>query len=636
MSGIVGIFFLDGRPVAPDDLERMIETISHRGPDGCGRWQEEAVGLGHLMLWTTHESRHEKPPLANSSGDLRITADARLDNREELLPALAFPPTGTTKITDSQLILAAYEKWGERCPEKLLGDFAFAIWDRRRQVLFCARDHFGVRPFFYYHSPGRLFTAASQIRAILCLPEVPRQLNETRVAYYLVGFYLDQAITFYQGILRLPPGHCLSVGAKHFSVRPYWSLDPGREIRYPTDEEYVQGFRELFTEAVRCRLRRAFPVGSMLSGGLDTSSIVCMARHLLLQERSGNRLHTFSVSFNDLPAADESPYFKTVVAQGGFEAHFIPREEIDPGRDFSQVMEHEDEPLWAQSTFLHWHLNRIAREYGVRVLFDGLEGDATVFHGMEYITELARAGRLLPIAREVVRLPQRHSSLSLSTILWRFIISPLAPPPAVRFLRALRGRGEPPWLAGSCINPEFARRVGLPGRLESRFGDKLRPPRTVKEAHYRSLNQAWLAYCAEMFDRASAAFAIESRHPLLDKRLAEFCLALPAEQKLRRGWTRWILRQAMAGILPEKVRWRTRINVISPAFVRATLTCNGGSLLEVIAAQAGGGILERFVDLGAVIEAYRRYLARQGPTDADMVWSAAQLALWFRRHGIEA
>ncbi len=184
-------------------------------------------------------------------------------------------------VTDAELILRAYKRWGERSPEHLLGDFAFAIRDAHRDVLFCARDHFGVKPFYYHHAPGRLFCFASEIKGLLALAEVPRRLNETRVADYLVPLLEDKVITFYEEIVRLPPAHRMTVSRDGVRIEEYWALDPTREIRMKSGEEYAEAFREIFTEAVHCRLRSAFPVGSMLSGGLDSSSIVCVARKLI-------------------------------------------------------------------------------------------------------------------------------------------------------------------------------------------------------------------------------------------------------------------------------------------------------------------------------------------------------------------
>ena len=225
MSGIIGIYCLDGRPIDPMVLERMGESIAHRGQDGAGMWNSGPVGLGHRMRWTTPESLHEQLPLVNKTGNLILTADARIDNRDELIAALDLTGHPGREMSDSALILSAYEQWGECCPEKLLGDFAFAIWDGRKRRLFLARDHFGVKPFYYYRS-DRLFVFASEIKALFNIPEVPRQLNEARVSHYLTPMMEDKTVTFYREIFRLPAHHTMTVSREGAKVRPYWALGP--------------------------------------------------------------------------------------------------------------------------------------------------------------------------------------------------------------------------------------------------------------------------------------------------------------------------------------------------------------------------------------------------------------------------
>ncbi|HEY3131845.1 MAG TPA: lasso peptide isopeptide bond-forming cyclase, partial [Acidobacteriota bacterium] len=344
MSAITGVYFMDGRPLDPADLKRMLKTVAHRGPNGSGLWFRGPVGLGHRMLWTTPESLRETLPLIHQTGDLVITADARIDNREELVSLLNINGRPLGEIADSELILRAYEKWGDSCPEKLLGDFAFAIWDAKKKLLFCARDHFGVKPFYYYRS-DHAFIFASEIKALLSLQEVPRRLNEVRVADYLMSMLEDKEITFYQGILRLQPAHCISVTREGAQIRSYWALDPTREIRYNSDGEYADAFREIFTEAVRCRLRSAFPVGSMLSGGLDSSSIVCVARQLLAQEGS-RQLHTFSATFENVPECDESQFINAVVARNGLQFHYVPCDQLSPLAGLDTLLAQQDEVFY--------------------------------------------------------------------------------------------------------------------------------------------------------------------------------------------------------------------------------------------------------------------------------------------------
>ncbi|MBZ0301287.1 MAG: asparagine synthetase B, partial [Anaerolineae bacterium] len=200
MSGICGIVQRDRQPVEADALYRMMAALAHRGPDDTGTWVDGPVALGHLMLHTTPESLQEKLPLTGGGGSLMLTADARIDNRPELLSHFDFSGRPPAEVADSELILAAYEKWGEYCPEKLIGDFAFAIWDQSHQRLFCARDTMGVRPFYYYTSE-RLFAFASEIKALFCLPDVPRAINPRAVAYFMAALEDDKIVTFYEDIV---------------------------------------------------------------------------------------------------------------------------------------------------------------------------------------------------------------------------------------------------------------------------------------------------------------------------------------------------------------------------------------------------------------------------------------------------
>ncbi len=282
MSGIVGLYYLDSQLAQPEVLRRMLEAVAHRGSDGADIWYKDSVGLGHRLLWTTRESLLENMPEASEDDNFVITADARIDNRDELINLLEL--NNPDKITDSQIILAAYQKWGDDCPDKLLGDFAFAIWNQKQQKLFCARDHFGVKPFYYYSSES-VFAFASEIKAIFALSEIPRIINEERIGDYLIGNFEDLTITSYKNVFRLPPASRMTVSPESINVESYWSLDPSKETRFSSDEEYAAKFLEIFTEAVRCRLRSFSNVGSMLSGGLDSSSITCLARKLLPEEK---------------------------------------------------------------------------------------------------------------------------------------------------------------------------------------------------------------------------------------------------------------------------------------------------------------------------------------------------------------
>lgn len=635
MSAIAGLYHLDGRPVDQPALVRMVASLAHRGPDGSGLWQTGSIGLGHQLLWTTPAVRCEPLPRANARGDLVITADARIDNREELSACLRLDGRPAGPLDDGAVILAAYARWGEACPAQLLGDFAFAIWDGRRQVLFCARDQIGVKPFYYYHATGQLFAFASEIKALLSLPQVPRRVNEAGVADFLAGWFDDPSGTLYQAISRLPPGHTLTVGRAGARLRRYYALDPAFELPPASDEAYAEGFRERFTAAVRRRVRGAAPVGAALSGGLDSSAIACTARQVLAA--NGNRrLATFSAIFPDLPAADlrridERQYIEAVLATGGFEAHVVHADRLSPLGAAEKVLWHTDEAYNAPNLYLHWALYERARQQGVRVFLDGIDGDTTVSHGVAYLAELVWRGRWRTLMAEATALASRSpGSFTARRIIWQYGLRPLAPDPAVWLWRTLRGQRPPLAPPGTTINPELARRVGLAERSRARWVREGVPQRSARADHVHGLTSPLIPYVLELADKAAAAFALEPRYPFFDRQLIEYCLALPGHQKLRGGWTRAILRRAMDGILPAAIQWRSDKANLSPNFRRGLLQ-HEHDLLETVILQEPRRI-QRFVDVPALQAAYRRF--RDHPLhsnqDAVAVFRAATLALWLR------
>ncbi|MBW4612040.1 MAG: lasso peptide isopeptide bond-forming cyclase [Desmonostoc vinosum HA7617-LM4] len=643
MSGINGIYHLNGQPIDHKQLWRMVNILSHRGPDGSDVWYSGSVGLGHQMLWTTPESLLEKLPVVNQTNNLAITADIRLDNREQLICALRLSNYPSKQIPDSQLVLAAYEKWGEQCVEHLLGDFAFAIWDQRQQTLFCARDHFGIKPFYYYSSP-RIFVFASEMKAIFCLPDVPRQINEVRIGDYLTSMFHETDITSYQHILRLPPAHTMTVSAKGVKLQSYWSVDPHKELHLSSDQEYAEAFREIFSQAVQCRLRSAFPIGSQLSGGLDSSSITCMARKLLA-ENGGQRLHTFSAIFDQLAECDERQYIRAVIAQGGLEPHYVNGDQLSPLQNLEQMFWHQDEAFYAPNWSMGWALYGAIKQQGVRVVFDGFDGDNVVSDGYGYLSELAKAGRWLSLTTEIRELAKTFDVDSKSW-LWSYVkhygIKPtIAKYPVLKRLQQSwkslthskrdqnpQSPSRPAWSA--ILNPEFVERIGLEKRrqawqqIQSHFGQDER------ERHYRNIaTQGLTSFAAETLDKTTAAFGIEQRYPFWDRRLVEFCLSLPAEQKLSMGWNRVVMRRAMANILPKEVQWRRGKADFSPNLVHGLLSFEQERLDNLMAHDVK--ILAEYVDIIAFKEIYQRFvLSKTTGKDAIAIWLVISLSLWLQ------
>ncbi|YAF95739.1 MAG: lasso peptide isopeptide bond-forming cyclase [Nodularia sp. CChRGM 3473] len=670
MSGIVGVHYLNNQTVNHQDLERMVEIIAHRGPDGADIWVNGSVGFGHRMLWTTPESLIEKLPLVNEAANLVITADARIDNRDELVSVLELPNRPIEKITDSEFILAAYEKWGESCPEHLLGDFAFAIWDQNKQSLFCARDHLGVKPFYYYYQPGKVFIFASEIKAIFGLPQIPRRLNEVRIADYLALMMEDKVITTYQDILRLPPAHSMVINKSVISTWAYWELDKYRELRLSSDDEYAREFQKIFTEAVHCRLRSAFAIASHLSGGLDSSAVTCVARHLLSKTpEKPTQLHTISTIFDQIAECDERPFINAVLEQGEFIPHYIQGDKNGPLSNLDNIFQYEDEALLGPSHFYPWNMNLAVKDLGLRISLDGFDGDTTVSHGTTRLTELARQGKWqsliqeakataphhnvspqavfgfhgLPYLRELpkqfrwiefakaVQQIHRHLNISRKLLIIHHGIKPLLLEPIKKLWQWVRRQEKPTKVALSLtplVNRNFAKNIGLNERI-NQLGGSTEAPLTVKEHHWRSLNQGLLVYTLEQMDQYAAMFSLEARHPFMDKRLIEFCLALPSDQKLYQGWGRIIMRRALEGILPEKVQWRGDKTNLTPNFYDGLLKRDRQILDDVMCNKLRN--IEKYINIDFLQSAYQRIISGENQInneDIMAVWQAVTLALW--------
>jgi asparagine synthase (glutamine-hydrolysing) len=575
MNAILGIWNKNGQPVDPTLVERAMGVLAHRGPDRRAIWIDGAVSLSRSTQSDGSADEGNRMLARCTATGLTLAFDGRIDNREALLGVLIDGGRRVQRpVSDEELVLKAYRRWGEGFAERLFGDFALAIWDSTRRRMICARDAMGVRPFYFYEANG-CFAFASEIKALLKLPTAPRKLNEARVADHLAGVYEDWSATFFEGIQRLPPSTLMTVTPTECEQRCYWNPDTANELHLRSDDEYAEAFRDLFAEAVRCRLRGSDPIGSMLSGGLDSSSIACMARDQLKGAGRGP-LHTFSAIFPSLPQEDlrkidEREWIDAVVESGGIEAHRLRADRCSPWEDLDSIMAHEDEPFFGPNLYMHWGLHRLAKQHGVRILLDGIDGDSTVSHGFEFLADLARRGRWGRMTREARALARRYNGGSSTwKIVWQCGLKPLAPTAAADLWKRAHGRDIGVDAAGAMVEPAFGRRIGLRERWMQLHRDENRG--SFREQHLRSLRSVVMMDVLELTDRSAAAWGIEPRFPFFDRRLIEFCLSLPFEQKLGQGWTRLVMRRAMKGVLPEKVRWRVMKSNLSPNFLRMLKT----------------------------------------------------------------
>jgi asparagine synthase (glutamine-hydrolysing) len=629
VSGIAAILDRTGqRPVSAAAMQTMLRIMGHRAHDGVTQRNSREIALGCAHLHTTPF----EPEELDLDGEMAIVADIRLDNRDDLARALDLP---NPALSDSALVLAAYRRWGEDCPTRLLGDFAFAIWDARRKLLFCARDHFGVKPVYYLVDEDR-FVLASEAKAILGPAGVTPRLDERHVAAILAGFVDETDATHYVGINRLPPAHALVVTTGKTRLWRYWNLEPAPA---QAGKDHADRFLELFDEAVKSRMRGTNAIGSMLSGGLDSSSITMIAgqRHLA---SCGRKLSTFSLTFDQASGMDERPFIDAVLAKGGFAPTFVPVSDHAPFSGFEAVLREQEGIFLATGLSVSRQLYAAAANEGLRVVLDGHGGDEVVSHGYGFLQELARSGRWVALRRELRAYADTYGD-SRDRLFFTFFNN-YGPGrhlrPLLRAARLARSRftryrpivaNSPAWRR--FVNPDFAARTDLGERIGS-HARQSREASSSEGAHHRWLiSSPGIAHSFEVLDKAAAASGIEPRYPFWDKRLVEFCVGLPADEKLSNGWSRHVLRRAMEGVLPAQVQWRRDKVDFKANLVRGLLR-HHRSLLDSVLVRDVDSIAD-YVNLPELKTACERMASSPATARGDevqFIWRTISLALWLR------
>jgi asparagine synthase (glutamine-hydrolysing) len=555
MSGICGIVRLDGRRPSSTELDKIVEPLRRRGPDGIGLWVGKKAALGHTLLATTPESTKERLPLNHQQSGCTITADARLDNRADLLAKLGCRD-GNRPIGDGELILRAYLKWGEECPKQLLGDFAFAIWDEQEQMLFCARDQMGMRQLIYAHRPGEAFIFASEPGSVIRHPAVPTDRNEARIADFLFGLEdVDLTSTFYRHVHRLPPAHALSVTRDRLRIERYWTLTMPAMLRLSSDAEYAEAFREVLTGAVESRLRSNKPVGAMLSGGMDSTTVAALAGKIL-SESDKAPLKTYSVARADPATCTETAAIHEAMQIRGIEPTVLRLSDIAEYQDdLLELAKNQAEPFDGQMSLVRMTY-LAARRDGVNAMMDGVSADV-VLSGTSYIPRLLRRGRV----RQALREARGHERFwGPEWPAWKTLGAAAYTAFLPRRLRDLRrnvaGAVRDRWAASPGGAPDFAR---SPASLARRRKARLRDAsidRFAPDQRAHIVLHPSLTVGRERYDRVASALAIEPRDPFIDLRVIDFCLSLPWEQLQQDGWPKLVLRRAAGGLVPEGVRWR--------------------------------------------------------------------------------
>ncbi|NQX60369.1 asparagine synthase-related protein [Paenibacillus qinlingensis] len=591
MSAITGIFQLnEQQPVSLAHGELLMKALEKYPADDIQTWGNEHIFLGCHAQWITPESVGEQVPYYDDERQLAITADAILDNRNELFEQLQIEQNRRKGFPDSALILLAYRKWGEEAPKYLIGDYAFMIWDTKKHQLFGARDFTGSRTLYYHHSQTS-FTFCTTIEPLLALPYIEKKLNEEWLAEFLaitsVIDTVDVESTVYKHIEQIPPSHSIVVKAGKVTLTKYCTFSAGKQLKLKSNEEYEEAFRDVFQSAVTARLRTHRNVGSQLSGGLDSGSVVSFAARALQKQKK--QLYTYSSipeeNFSDWTKrntiADERPLIKSTVAYvGNIQDQYFDfagksaLSEVDEWLDIMEMpYKFFENSVWIKGIYEKAH------QQDIGVLLNGGRGNFTISWGpaMQYYASLMRKLSLVHLYDEVCKFSVRMES-------GRAHILKLAAQKAFPGIHQLFSKGtqqEPP---PQLLNPELAKKTNIIQKLEAKgmlAGVQLTKNLDKERImHFQQLN-LWSTSNTST-SKLSLRYKLQGRDPTNDLRVIRFCLSLPMEQYIQKGQDRALIRRSMHNLLPDDIRLNQRIRGIQGTDVIHRMTPNWPAFIDEV------------------------------------------------------
>jgi len=604
VTAIALVWHLDRHDDARGRVQQMVSALGPYGPHHQAIWSDGPVALGRTLYRTTPEDAHDRQPVRACDETATIIADIRLDNRDELISELDLTPRDAAVMADSEILARAWTHWEEACLPRLLGDFAFIVWDARKQRVFCARDPLGRRPLFY-HRGADFIAVASMPKALLALPDVPKAVDEDLLGAFLASLPVSGTDnpfggrSFYKGIERLPPAASLTINRDKLVVSPYWSAENVPAVRYKTDADYLEQARELFDRAVGARLRSTGPIGAELSGGLDSSSVVVTAARLL--EKKGQRLTAFTavprpgegVTMSSTRIADEGPLAAQTAALFPNIDHVLspyplisPLEPVERSLfAFDELMRNPCNQAWADE------IGRRAQALGVKAMLIAPMGNATLsFDGHARFGEMLRRGNLPAWAIEMFRFARRGPR-PLQKI--RLQLSASLPAGLQRDLYiatrgAWQGLGERSPLSSD-------HRLDL----DERSSPRLRGWSQARLARGSRARMIGFADVGTHLAGTLARFGFELRDPTADRRFVEFCLGVPLNQFYRRGEDKHLVRRLMRHQLPPGVLY-SRVRGTQGVGWLQNMYFGREALLAEVRAARSSPVASRLLDIDAL------------------------------------
>ena len=540
MCGIAG--FVDGKKDQDSGrklLDDMMKSMLHRGPDNTGLWHEEATFLGHNRLSIIDLTTDANQPMLYE--EFALSFNGEIYNYLELKEELVAKGYQFKTQSDTEVILVAYKEWGSQCVTRFVGMWAFAIWDRKEKKLFCSRDRFGIKPF-YYLAQGNQFYFSSEVRALKFSDIFSGSLNEKQAAIYLqLGWYFNRGETFYQGVTTLPAAHNLTFQNGKVEIEEYWQLETGR-CEEKTYEDRVEKFRELFNNSINLHIRSDVRVGACLSGGIDSSSIVSAYSTLFPQ----NELQAFNIYYEGKNSVDERPWIKHLENKyPNIKTSFQSPGDNDIAEHFDAFVDHMEFPCNGSSPFSQYFVMKMAHEHGIKVLLNGQGSDEylagymhSVYRSLADYLKNFRLGAFFNQLSIHNKTQQNSSKKSLDV----FLKTLLAGVMSEQGLYQFEYKKYYPYISSQQFPSPFQIMPFKGSRLDQFL--------------YHQVMQTSLPNLLHNEDVNSMAFSIESRVPFLDHRLVEYAFSVGNEDRITKGITKRILRDALKTELPHEIAHR--------------------------------------------------------------------------------
>lgn len=635
MSAIFGIVRLDGAPVSSGEMQRMSNILAHRGPDGRRTVIEGSMGMGHCLMRVNQEDWHEAQPIQD--GELTLVADARLDNREALAAGLGIAEGDLRDMPDSALLLAAHRHWGEAFVDHLLGDFTFAIWNARSRTLLVGRDHMGQRGLFYHHGE-KLFVFATDVKALWAVEGVPRLLSETAIGRRLL-LAVDPipGETWFDGVTALPNATLLRLEQSGLAVtHSYWEPHAGAEHVGKDEAYYLAAYRRIVTEAVACRVRRLIkPPALCFSGGFDSGSIAALAAPITgAQGRKVIAIASVLEEGEQRPAVrDARAAVEAFRATPFLDLHYYVRGEEDHVFDDLETS-FDTTHNTIGTLYVRRGLYRIAAAAGARLVMDGHGGDYTVnVRPGGALGRILRHGEFRRFAREF-RMRMRVTGASALGLLRSDVVPALLPLRTIAGLLLVQRKFVPTWRSGA-IADGFAKSLFKSGAVD---------PSRVRGGY--PVHHRWRARWLHLLRKSAmgppaqatlaAAQGLEFTRPFHDRRVVELGLALPESVQFRDGLERYLARQALADILPARLRERGPGNDAEDPDLFRMATRNAPAALAEAKRLDRNGRLSHYVDLDrleamlANVDETRRSDHHRLAT-ANLAITLSRFVAWFDR-----